>query len=81
MTNEKMARCETRKPGGDPCINTGTFLVGVGQRKSDRQLACAHHVAGTIITMAGSENKPTPQITVTWHPNGVPKWMRGKEDW
>lgn len=80
MPGERMAKCETRRDDGSQCWTVGTFLVGVGQRKSDRQLACSRHLAATVIAMDGSEMRPTPQITVTWHPFGVPAQTREKTD-
>lgn len=75
MPDDRMAKCEAVVGDDQPCRAMGTFLVGVGQRKTDRQLACSRHLAATVIAMDGSEMRPTPQITVTWHPSGVPAWM------
>lgn len=51
--------------GGETCRNRARFMVGIGDRKTDRQASCGVHLARTVRAMVFSEGWPDIKATAT----------------
>ena len=61
--------CEWVRPADlTLCGHRASFLVGIGTRKSDRQRACAMHLASVVIAFDGAEGRNGQHVTVQWFP-------------
>ena len=57
-------QCESLLPDEAQCPREARWVVGVGMRRTDRQLACARHLARVCQAMTEAEKPRRPLLTV-----------------
>lgn len=60
-----LARCQAPDGRGRACGARASWLVSVGSRRSDAQLACGRHLNMAALAMLGAEGRASAVLAVT----------------